>query len=106
MTDSHSIQNKAFDYREERITYWDNYKRRKPGRYYHDEITRIYQFLVPPGQRVLELGCGEGDLLAALKPTRGVGVDFSAEMAARAQANHPELTIIVGDAQELSLEDT
>src|ERR1700686_2367420 len=68
--------NKALRYREERIKYWNDYRRRKSGIYYHDEITRVYQFLVPPGRRVIELGCGEGDLLAALKPARGVGVDF------------------------------
>jgi len=28
--------------------------------------------------KVLELGCGLGDLLAAVRPSRGVGVDFSA----------------------------
>jgi SAM-dependent methyltransferase len=95
---------KAFDYREEQISYWNNYERRKSGRYYHDEITRIYQFLVPPNLRVLELGCGEGDLLAALKPAYGVGVDFSPRMAASARARHPELEIVHGDVHEFSLE--
>ena len=106
MSDNRPSQKKAFDYRRERINYWNGYVRKRPGRYYHDEITRIYQFLVPRGQRVLELGCSEGDLLAALKPTYGVGVDFSPNMIARAEARHPELHFIMGDAQELSDKET
>ena len=43
------------------------------------------QFLIPPGKRVLELGCGRGDLLAALEPSYGVGVDFSARTIAKAR---------------------
>lgn len=106
MVDNHSSQNKKLDYRNERINYWNNYKRTKAGRYYHQQVTRIYQFLVPPAQRVLELGCGEGDLLGALKPSRGVGVDFSPRMVARGESRHPELKIVLSDVQELKLEET
>ena len=41
------------------------------GGYYHRRLTEVYQFLVPPGQSVIELGCWRGDLLAALKPEYG-----------------------------------
>ena len=44
------------------------------------------RFLIPPGKRVLELGCGRGDLLAALEPSYGVGIDFGAETIAKAKA--------------------
>jgi ubiquinone/menaquinone biosynthesis C-methylase UbiE len=52
----------------------------KKNRYYYEDQARYYRFLVSEGLSVLELGCGTGDLLHALKPRRGVGVDFSAEM--------------------------
>jgi tRNA G46 methylase TrmB len=41
---------------------------------YHRRLEQVYQAVVPPGQRVLELGCGTGDLLAAVAPSFGVGL--------------------------------
>jgi len=58
------------------------------------------QFLIPPGKRVLELGCGRGDLLAALQPSYGVGVDFGAETIARAASRHPDLHFVPGDVED------
>jgi SAM-dependent methyltransferase len=75
---------------------------RESGRYYQQLLRRHYAFLVPPGQRVLEVGCGIGDLLAAVKPARGVGVDFSPAMIALARQRHPDLEFHVADAAELS----
>jgi len=68
--------------------------------FFHQEDLRYLKFLIPEGARVLELGCGTGDLLAALKPAFGVGVDFSAEMIAQARAAHPQLTFFVGDIED------
>src|SRR3978361_699188 len=45
---------------------------------YHDDDRKFMRFLIPPGKRVLELGCGSGRMLAALRPSYGGGVDFSA----------------------------
>jgi SAM-dependent methyltransferase len=71
---------------------------------YHRRIARVYRGLIPPGARVLELGCGRGDLLAALEPAAGVGVDLSGEMVARARERHPHLRFIQADAHDLPLE--
>ena len=59
----------------------------------------------PPGFNVLELGCGNGDLLAALKPSVGVGVDFSANMLDIARHLHPDLYFVQQDVHELDLKD-
>ncbi len=62
--------------------------------------------MVPPRLRVLEVGCAQGDLLAALQPSVGVGIDFSANMIKRASEKYPDLRFIHGDAHELSLDET
>jgi len=46
---------------------------------------------------VLEIGCGTGYLLAALNPSRGVGVDLSPGMIEQARKNHPTLVFECGD---------
>jgi SAM-dependent methyltransferase len=58
------------------------------------------QFLVRPGSRVLDLGCGTGNLLAALKPNIGVGVDLSARMVEVARSKFPHLDFRCGDIED------
>ncbi len=67
---------------------------------YHADDRKFMQFVIPPGKRVLELGCGSGDLLAALKPSYGVGVDFGTATVAKANARHPELYFVLGDVED------
>ncbi len=93
-------------YQEKRTAHWDrvaSLKESGAGACYHRRLQQVYQFLVPPGQRVLEIGCGSGDLLAYLQPARGVGIDFSRPMVTRAQRLHPELTFLQADGHDLPL---
>ncbi len=78
---------------------------KKSAGYYQDQ-ERYLKFLVPEGLRVLEIGSGLGDLLAALKPSRGVGLDISEQMVAEASRRHPSLEFRVGDAESLDLHET
>lgn len=98
-------------YQNERIRHWDaiadhKYRPDRPARYYHSVLQHYYRFLIPPGLKVLELGCGRGDLLASLKPSFGVGLDFSANMLAKARRQHPELHFIRSDAHAPPLHTT
>jgi SAM-dependent methyltransferase len=95
-------------YRKARLAHWDAVARRLEGwsglgAGYQRRLIETYRFLVPPGRRILEVGCGTGDLLAALDPDIGVGVDISSEMILRARAQHPRLTFVVGDVHNLDL---
>lgn len=83
---------------------WDSWQ--GWGGYYRRRLQEIYRFLIPPGLKVLDIGCGSGDLLAALQPSRGVGVDFSDGMIAFARKRHPDLEFIQCDAHNLKLDDT
>lgn len=98
-------------YRRNRQAHWDAVAGRMDGwrglgGYYHKRLAKVFQEIVPSGQRVLEIGCGEGDLLAALQPEFGVGVDISAGMLQRAQKRHPHLQFVQADGHALGLEGT
>jgi hypothetical protein len=55
--------------------------------------------------RVLELGCSSGELLAAVEPARGVGVDFSPAIIELARRHHPQLEFHVADAVKFCNEE-
>ena len=102
---------RSAQYQQTRVAHWDNIARRSAtwhgwGGYYHRRLAEVYRFWVAPGQRVLELGCAQGDLLAALQPSNGVGIDFSAEMINQARQRHPDLRFIQADAHDFELNET
>ncbi len=70
------------------------------NRSYYDDDRLYSQYVVPVGARVLEVGCGSGDLLARLKPEYGVGIDLSERMIETARRLHPQFEFFVGDAED------
>jgi SAM-dependent methyltransferase len=68
--------------------------------YFYEDDHQYMRFLVPEGLKILDLGCGTGQLLAALKPSQGVGVDLSEKMVEVARRKYPELTFRAGDAED------
>lgn len=94
----------------EREAHWDEVARKNGGEslaggYYHQKIDEIYRFLVPPGKKVLELGCGTGNLLNILQPSHGVGVDISTEMVSLAGQKYPHLTFYHVDVHQLEIKE-
>ncbi|MGE5689310.1 MAG: bifunctional demethylmenaquinone methyltransferase/2-methoxy-6-polyprenyl-1,4-benzoquinol methylase UbiE [Pseudomonadota bacterium] len=63
--------------------------------------------VVSPGDRVLDAACGTGDLAieAAKAGARVTGLDFSAEMLARARRKAPQLEWVEGDLLALPFDD-
>jgi SAM-dependent methyltransferase len=82
----------------------DAWKRRNA--YYYQELESLCRLFIPPGRSVLELGCGTGDLLAALRPSRGLGIDLSDEMVRIARGKYPELEFRTGDVEAVTVEET
>jgi ubiquinone/menaquinone biosynthesis C-methylase UbiE len=66
--------------------------------YYARQVQRLVKSLVNPNSRVLEVGCGLGDLLASLKLDNAVGIDISPRMIEQAKIRHPELDLRAIDA--------
>jgi len=81
-------------------------KWRHKGRYYHGELEKYLRFLVPEGASVLEIGCGTGELLAAVRPGRGVGIDISPKMVEKARQNFSHLEFVVDDFEDLQISET
>jgi SAM-dependent methyltransferase len=77
---------------------------RRRNRTYHALLARITRFFVLPDAAVLEIGSGSGDLLAALRPARGVGIDVSERMVQLARKSHPELEFFVAAGDEFDLD--
>ncbi|MBL8063403.1 MAG: methyltransferase domain-containing protein, partial [Anaerolineales bacterium] len=94
-------------YQQTRMAHWNRIAQKRDtwrgmGGWYHKRLLEIYKFLVSPNQRILEIGCGMGNLIANLRPSHGLGVDFSAEMLARGKQRHPEIEYHHLDAHDLS----
>jgi ubiquinone/menaquinone biosynthesis C-methylase UbiE len=68
--------------------------------YYGETVARLVASLVTPGSRVLEVGCGLGDLVASLDATRRVGIDISPKMIEIARRRHPDVELLVADVEE------
>jgi SAM-dependent methyltransferase len=72
-------------------------------RYYGAELERLVSSLVTPGSKVLEVGVGSGDLLAAVGGPGSVGIDVSPRMVELAKERHPELDLRVADVEHDAL---
>jgi len=60
------------------------------------------------GERILDLGCGTGDLSAEISSSGAhvMGMDFSAKMIEQAKKKYPEINFVVGNAEEFTFQET
>lgn len=79
---------------------------KKKSAFYHEELARFYKFTISKNKKVIEIGCGTGDLLASLKPSYGVGIDIAEKMLNQAVKKYPKLHFMRGDAQNLPISET
>jgi ubiquinone/menaquinone biosynthesis C-methylase UbiE len=77
-------------------------KWKKRNKFYQKTIEQRFAFIIPVGSTVLELGCATGDLLNAVKPCKGIGVDFSGTVIEIARKKYPHLEFHQADAIEYS----
>jgi ubiquinone/menaquinone biosynthesis C-methylase UbiE len=90
-----------------RIEHWNRVASRRIGvvsRHYRSRLVEIYRHVIGEYDSILEVGCGNGDLLSALQPRRGVGIDLSPEMVETARGRHPQFEFIRADAQTFELD--
>ena len=63
------------------------------NRYYYTELARLFRLHVPAGTKVLHVGCGIGDMLAALQPIDGWGIDLNGAAIEEARRRHRDQRI-------------
>lgn len=71
--------------------------------FYHKSLEKYISSIIPENKRVLEIGCGNGDLLNSTKPSYGVGIDFAPAYIENARKRYPDLTFQVDDVEDLQL---
>ncbi len=72
----------------------------------HERLTEYLRFIVPEEESVLLLGVEQGGLLAALKPSRGVGVGCSEQVVGQARERHPQYQYLFAPDYALNLDET
>ena len=76
------------------------------GRSYRRLLAGYYNLLIPPSSSVLEVGCGDGELLALIDARRKTGIDLCDTQLARARARMPEGTFFAQAGELLDLGET
>jgi ubiquinone/menaquinone biosynthesis C-methylase UbiE len=76
----------------------------RAGRQYRKMLARYYQKLIPPQSKILEVGCGDGELLLYLKNNDITGVDLSSVQINLAKARLPNATFEVQSGENLQLD--
>ncbi|MCH8968063.1 MAG: glycosyltransferase [Planctomycetes bacterium] len=82
----------------------DYLKWKNRNRYYYAGLKQLFQLNIPAGARVLEIGSGDGDLLAAVQPKVGVGIDTNGSIIEYASKRHPGLTFHQADGHDFEID--
>lgn len=75
------------------------------NKYYYQNLTKLLKFSIPEGCSIIEIGCGIGNQLNDLMPSRGVGIDISEKMIAEAKKEYPQYEFIVMDSEEIDISE-
>ena len=75
-------------------------KWKQKNQYFHSQDLKYLSFLIPIGNKILDVGCGVGDTLASLAPSKGLGIDISSKMIEKAKELYPENTFVTGDIED------
>lgn len=79
-------------------------KYRKSKSYYWDSITDYCNFFVEKNSKLLEVGCGTGELLARIDGREKTGIDFSETMIGNARQQFPEIEFVCMPAEDIQLD--
>lgn len=75
----------------------------KKNWYYHAFIDHFYQFVIPKGSKVLQIGCKTATKLAAVEPSLGVGIDDDIHNIELARHKYPHYQFHIGSLKDVTL---
>jgi SAM-dependent methyltransferase len=78
---------------------------RSKNRFYHEQVKELVVGAITPGRRVLDIGSGAGDVLAASRPGEGLGLNVSERLTTLAREKYPHLRFETFDADAVALPD-
>lgn len=87
---------------------WDAKQYQQRHSYVFEYGRALLDLLAPrPGEKIVDLGCGSGQLTAAIAEAGAsvIGLDSSPEMLIAARANFPGIDFRLADAAEFSLDE-
>jgi SAM-dependent methyltransferase len=82
---------------------WDYWRSR--NRFYHARMRDLILGMIPPAESVLDIGSGTGDLLAALQPRRGVGLNLAKGLTDLARRKYPGLEFYTVEVDQVKVVD-
>ena len=82
---------------------WTGHRRKH--NYYWEEITKYLDYFSHEEIKVLEVGCGTGDLIGSIRGARKVGIDFSPSMIEVAKKRFPDVEFHIMAAEEILLNE-
>jgi len=71
---------------------------KKSNGFYLEDI-KFMKELIPEGSTVLEIGCGNGNLIGSLNPAYGLGIDISPQMILEAKNKYKNINFIEADIE-------
>lgn len=94
--------NERLKYFEDRADNWVKYRKRRS--YYWDSITRYCNYYIHDDSSILEVGCGSGELLAAVNGKHKVGIDFCEPILAKAKERYSDIDFHLMEAEDIKLD--
>jgi ubiquinone/menaquinone biosynthesis C-methylase UbiE len=73
--------------------------------FYNDQLIQWCRSVLPPGRRVIDFGCGRGDVLAAVEPSTGIGIDLCQSFVDAASAQFPHLRFERSPIEEVTVSE-
>lgn len=74
--------------------------------YYYNQVFRALRFIIPPGKRVMQVGCLTPDFLDVVSPSVGLGIDLCAKQVEICRQRFPHLQFLVHENYDISDQGT